>query len=189
MDFDGMRKQIFLYLDELETLVYTLEALYADCAVVGWMNQHAPAFFQQHQRLLIDKIFLELAKLFDPTEDRQKNQNFSLKHLMDLTSPSLADRPSLDAQFGRAKKALGNIPNLRNKILCHNDCALGNKNISESLQTIKTSLDEVKILFQMCCEAAHYRFAPNTYPVRTLKNWMSSGIPESADLGFCQKPR
>jgi hypothetical protein len=58
MDFDGMRKQIFLYLGELETLVSTLEALYADCAVVGWMNQHASAFFQQHQSLLIDKIFL-----------------------------------------------------------------------------------------------------------------------------------
>jgi hypothetical protein len=183
VDFDEVKKQVFSYLSELETLVYTLEALYADRAVVDWMNQHASAFFQQHQSLLIDRIFLELAKLFDPAEDRQKNQNFSLKHLMMLTPPSAADEPSLNAQFSKAKEALGKIPTLRNKILCHNDCLHVNEDISESLQTIKTSLDEVKILFQMCCGTAHHRYTPDIYPTRTLKNWMSSSTPES------EKPR
>jgi hypothetical protein len=110
---------------------------------------------------------------------------------MDLTSPSVADGPSLDAQFKKAKKALGNIPTLRNKILCHNDCALGNKNISESLQTIKTSLDEVKILFQMCCGAAHHRFAPNTNSVRALKNLIRRCHPASQKAqtwGFAKSP-
>lgn len=183
MDFEGIRKQVHAYLSELETLVYTLEVLYADSAVVDWMNQHASAFFQQHQNLLVDKIFLELAKLFDSAEDRQGNQNFSLKHLMKLTPPTVVDEASLNAQFSKAKEALGKIPTLRNKVLCHNDCLQVNEGISESLQTIKMSLKETKILFQMCCGTAHHRFTPDISPARALKNWMSSNIPKDENPG------
>jgi hypothetical protein len=177
-----MRKKLFQYLCDLETLVFTLESLYADPETVKRMNQRAPRFFQQHQMLLIDKIFLELAKLFDP-EKQGKNENFSLKHLMKLTPASVADASLLDLQWHKAKKALGNITTVRNKSICHNDCGLGHESISESLDTIKLSMIEAKKLFQMCCEPEHHRFTKDIYPARTLKQWLLSTDHPQSDLG------
>lgn len=167
MSFDDVKKEVFAYLCELDTLVFTLESLYANPEVVAQMNQRAPAFFQQHQTLLIDKIFLELAKLFDPAAFGQ-NKNFSLKHLMELTPPSV-DAAQLDAHWHQAKEALGKITTVRNKRICHNDCGLGHESISESLDTIKASMHEAKDLFQMCCGSAHHFFTRNRYPALALK--------------------
>lgn len=179
MNFDDVRKQVFPYLCELYTLVFTLQSLYADPEIVGQMNQRAPAFFQQHQTLLVDKIFLELAKLFDPAA-YGKNKNFSLKHLMELTPPSVADAAHLDSQWDKAKEALGKITTVRSKSICHNDCGLGHESISESLDTIKASMHEAKELFQMCCGSAHrHCFTPNVSPALTLKQWLSGGRASS----------
>ena len=176
MKFDDVRKQVFACLCELDTLVFTLESLYADPEAVGQMNQRAPAFFQQHQTLLVDKIFLEIAKLFDPAA-QGKNQNFSLKHLMKLTPSTVVDVSSLTVQWDRAKEALGKITAVRNKSICHNDCGLGSQDISESMDTVKASMHEAKTLFQMCCGSAQHRVTPNVSPALSLKQWLASTDP------------
>lgn len=172
MSLDEVRKEVFEYLCKLDTLIFTLELLYADPVVVAQMNQRAPDFFQQHQTLLVDKIFLELAKLFDPVADRSKNFNFSLKLLMELTPPHVAGVTHLNSQWDKAKEALGKVTTVRNKSICHNDCGLGHESISESLATVKASMYEAKTLFQMCCGSAHHRFTPNVYPAKRLKKWL-----------------
>lgn len=172
MNFDEVRKQVFAYLCELDTLVFTLESLYANPEVVAQMNQRAPDFFEQHQTLLVDKILLELAKLFDPVKDHKGNFNFSLQHLKELT-PSTVKDAKLESQLEKAKDALGKIMTIRNKSICHNDCAPGAASVSESLDTVKAGIHEAKALFQMCCGSAHHRFTPNVTPALMLKQWLS----------------
>ena len=153
-------------------MIFTLEELYANAETVTLMNQRAGAFFQQHQSLLVDKIFLELAKLFDPAESG-KNKNLSLKLLMILTPPSVIDSQKLNHQLNVAEKALGKLKTVRNKSICHNDSIYGPARVSESMNTIKSSLKESKTLFQMCCGTEYHRFTPDIYPVRSMQRWLS----------------
>jgi hypothetical protein len=86
----------------------------------------------------------------------------------------MKDSAKLKLQLKKAKDALGKIKTIRNKSICHNDCAPGAASVSESFVTVKAGIDEAKALFQMCCGSAHHhRFTPNVYPERMLKQWLS----------------
>ncbi|MBT0570013.1 hypothetical protein KIK84_06725 [Curvibacter sp. CHRR-16] len=172
VNYEDMRTSVFTFLCEIETLVYTLEEIYANSVLVDQLNNNAGAFFAQHQALLIDKIIIEIAKLFDPDEDRQGNKNVSLRHLVRLAPESTENQEILNKQWGKAKLLCKKTLIIRHKVLCHNDCSLLDKNIGVPLSVIKETLVEVKLLFDMCCGSAHYRLKPNIYPARTLKNWV-----------------
>ena len=172
MNFNEVRSQIYRYLASLETMIFTLEELYANAETVTLMNQRAGAFFQQHQTLLVDKIFLELAKLFDPAE-LGKNKNLSLKLLMSLTPPSVMDSQKLNHQLNVAETAVGKMKAVRNKSICHNDFDPNSAGLTAKMDEIKNSLKEAKTLFQICCGTEYHSFSPDISPARSLQQWLS----------------
>lgn len=175
-------ENIFKYLCGIETYVHTIEELYADPEVVRLMSEHASAFFQQHQSLLVEKVFLEIAKLFDPAE-LGKSKNLSLEYLIEVSQ--YVNKDDLIDELKLLKARLKTLLILRNKFLCHNDRDFENLNISESLGAIKEVLADVKTLFHKSCGKNFHRFSVNIYPARQLKNWLvlssARGLPTAQE--------
>lgn len=172
--YEKVRGGLFDKLCEISTLLYTFESLYADKQTVEWMNKHAAAFFAQHQILLVDKLFLELAKLFDPASQgkgERKLQNLSLPQLMQVSCLDPDEVLRVEEQFALAKNALGRIPQLRNKVLAHNDLDHSGKLVSESLETMKNAFRHAKKVFDLCCTSkVYHRVLPNIYPAKSVAN-------------------
>lgn len=182
MNFEKLRKNLYAKLCEIDTLVHSLEMLYTNAQTVTLMNDAAPAFFAQHQSLLIDKIFLEITKLYDPRGDK-RGLNVSLPHLVEVVpQPPAALRQQLES----AKQSLGRLPEIRNKLLAHTDTAYVGNDLSESMTTVKEMLQVSRALFQMCCgEQHHHLFKPDTFKphlVRQLENFFNRVSPNAADV-------
>jgi hypothetical protein len=171
--FEKVRTALHSKLGEVATLLHTLEDLYTDTQVVARMNEYASAFFGQHQALLVDTLFLEIAKLFDPAQ-QGKNSNLSLPHLVKVSPFAHANEQVVKAQLELAKGALGRIPQLRNKFLAHNDLAHSGQAISESLATMKDALALAKALFQLCCGSENHHHIKGDYrPAKSLTNFLN----------------
>ena len=151
---NDLRMAIAAEIDYIDTLVYTLEHLYMSAESIELMNKVAPAFFEQHQELLTDSIFLKLVRLYDPKGDK-RGLNVSLPHLVEAI-----DKEVLQTQLVEAKRNLGNLPTIRKKLIAHGDTEYIGSRLSESLGTVKTILQSSKDLFNACLLPSHRKFNP-----------------------------
>lgn len=155
---NDLRTAIAADIDHIDTLVHTFEHLYTNAETVELMNKVAPAFFEQHQELLTDSIFLKLVRLYDPKGDK-RGLNVSLPHLVEAI-----DKEELQTQLVEAKRNLGNLPTIRKKLIAHRDPEYIGNRLSESLGTVKAILQSSKDLFNACLLPDYRKFNPRKYP-------------------------
>ncbi len=158
-----LRAAIAAEIDYIDTLVYTLECLYTSTETIELMNKGAPAFFQQHQELLTDSIFLKLVRLYDPKGDK-RGLNVSLPHLVE----SIGEQ-AIRTQLAEAERNLGCLPTIRKKLIAHGDTEYVGSCLSESLSTVKTVLQISKDLLNACFQPGYRKFNPCKYPAVEIK--------------------
>ena len=163
-----LRTHLANILCDVGTLVHTLETLYMSSETVDLMNKAASSFFAQHQRMLVDTIFLELTKLYDPKGSRY-GLNVSLPHLVDLL-----ERDDLTVQLVESRDSLGKLLLIRNKLIAHNDAKYIGSDESESLETVKDALQRSKDLFNACFSPNFDKLNPDRYPAKLLMAFLQS---------------
>ncbi len=98
---------------------YTLEKIFTNQRLVNNINTVAPNFFKHYQILLIDKIILELSKLFDNAK-QNSGKNIGFKLLIESIQDD-EKRMSLNKNFDSAKISISNLLKIRHKSIAHND--------------------------------------------------------------------
>ena len=86
---------------------------------VNTLNNFHSFVFGNYQKCLVDVLYLEIAKLFDPKGNKDKNLSFL--YLISLTNSD--SKPELEADFEELKILFtsSNLKAYRNKLLAHND--------------------------------------------------------------------
>ncbi len=107
--------------------------LFDSMGSVNTLNNFHSFIFGNYQRCLVDSIYLEVVKLFDPEGD--KNKNLSFPYLISLIKGD--SRSELEADFEKLKNIFkdSNLKNYRNKLLAHNDL-----NAIQSIKALKLEL-------------------------------------------------
>ena len=86
---------------------------------VNTLNSFHSFVFGNYQKCLVDALYLEIAKLFDPKG--KKDKNLSFLYLISLTNNDI--HPELEGDFEELNTLFktSNLKAYRNKLLAHND--------------------------------------------------------------------
>lgn len=154
-----MDKKFLDYVIKLKTIHYTFKELFKDDEVKKMMEQIAKPFFLEINRILINYLLLEMAKITDPaTSTNKKLENFTVENILESIEwpKSVADElKQLNINVVEFRKY---IEKARNKILAHFDkntflseTTLGTFPLGEDNKFIKTLEKMTNIIHQACC--------------------------------------
>ncbi|MFB2718439.1 AbiU2 domain-containing protein [Shewanella xiamenensis] len=109
------------------------------------LNNFHSFIFGNYQKCLVDALYLEVAKLFDPKGDKDKNLSFS--YLISLTNDNNHAELNKDFEELCTLFESSNLKKYRNKLLAHNDL--------KAIQGIKAAKPEVttetlEVLLKRC---------------------------------------
>ncbi|WP_219574156.1 AbiU2 domain-containing protein, partial [Vibrio parahaemolyticus] len=141
---DKMEEDVVLFKKKLSDVslnftVYT--ELFDSTEAVKAMNDFHPFIFGNYQKCLVDGLYLELTKLFDP-QGKSGSKNLSFDFMISRVSKEhqtelRADLQELGKLFEEA-----NLKKYRNKLLAHNDvnALRGSKVIELRVTTLKLEM-------------------------------------------------
>lgn len=114
---------------------------------VDILNNSAPLFFANVQRIFRDKVVLDLSKLADPAFDNRGNENVTYARIIELVDKDLSEE--LDAKNKQLGELIGELKHHRNKRIGHNDLTVAEMIRKSELPSINSdTIDKVFLCIQ-----------------------------------------